>query len=108
MAATLSFAFIVFTMRGVFWAPMSEVGIPSRITGSAFGIGCLIGYAPGMFAYSILDRFPGEQGYTYVFGLMSALAVIGFLVASLLRRTISGGAALAGASEAATEATSGA
>lgn len=105
MAATLSFAFIVFTMRGVFWAPMSEVGIPSRITGSAFGIGCLIGYAPGMFAYmiygAILDRFPGEQGYTYVFGLMSALAVIGFVVASLLRRTISGGAALAGASEAA-------
>lgn len=95
MAVTLSFAFIVFTMRGVFWAPMSEVGIPSRITGSAFGIGCLIGYAPGMFAYviygSILDRFPGEQGYTYVFGLMSALAVIGFMVASWLHRSVSGG-----------------
>ncbi len=26
MAATLSFAFIVFSMRGVFWAPMGEVG----------------------------------------------------------------------------------
>jgi sugar phosphate permease len=95
MAATLSFAFIVFTMRGVFWAPMSEVGIPSRITGSAFGIGCLIGYAPGMFAYmvygSILDRFPGGQGYSYVFGLMSALAVVGFVVSSLLHRSIRGG-----------------
>ena len=49
-------------MRGVFWAPMSEVGMPARITGSAFGIGCLIGYAPGMFAYmvygSILDANP--------------------------------------------------
>ena len=66
MAATLSFAFIVFTMRGVFWAPMSEVGVPSRITGSAFGIGCLIGYAPGMFAHmiygAILDHFPGPRG----------------------------------------------
>ncbi|MFZ6047678.1 MFS transporter [Pseudomonas sp. CR3202] len=92
MAATLSFALIVFTMRGVFWAPMSEVGIPSRITGSAFGIGCLIGYAPGMFAYiiygSILDQYPGQQGYTYVFSLMSVLAVIGFLVSSLLHRTV--------------------
>lgn len=100
MAATLSFAFIVFTMRGVFWAPMSEVGIPSRITGSAFGIGCLIGYAPGMFAYviygSILDRFPGEQGYTYVFGLMSVLAVIGFMVASWLNRSVSGGGSAIG------------
>ena len=92
MAATLSFAFIVFSMRGVFWAPMSEIGIPSNITGSAFGLGCLIGYAPGMFAYavygSILDRFPGQQGYTYVFLLMSVLAVIGFLVASALTRMI--------------------
>lgn len=92
MAATLSFAFIVFSMRGVFWAPMSEIGIPSNITGSAFGLGCLIGYAPGMFAYtvygSILDAFPGQQGYNYVFALMSILAVIGFLVASALTRMI--------------------
>lgn len=92
MAATLSFALVVFTMRGVFWAPMSEVGIPSRITGSAFGIGCLIGYAPGMFAYiiygSLLDHYPGEQGYTYVFSLMSILAVVGVLVSGLLQRLV--------------------
>jgi sugar phosphate permease len=92
MAATLSFALIVFTMRGVFWAPMSEVGIAPHITGSAFGIGCLIGYAPGMFAYviygAILDSFPGQQGYDYVFSLMSLLAVIGFMVSSLLYRSV--------------------
>ncbi|MNN21471.1 Inner membrane protein YihN [compost metagenome] len=92
MAATLSFALVVFTMRGVFWAPMSEVGIPSRITGSAFGIGCLIGYAPGMFAYviygSILDHFPGQQGYNYVFTLMSILAIVGFMVSSLLYKAV--------------------
>lgn len=92
MAATLSFGLIVFTMRGVFWAPMSEVGIPSRITGSAFGIGCLIGYAPGMFAYviygAILDNYPGQQGYTYVFSLMSILAVIGFMVSSVLHHRV--------------------
>ena len=92
MAATLSFALIVFTMRGVFWAPMSEVGIPQRITGSAFGIACLIGYAPGMFAYviygSILDHFPGQQGYNYVFSLMSLLALIGFMVCGLLHRAV--------------------
>ncbi|MGO4003282.1 MFS transporter [Pseudomonas fluorescens] len=92
MAATLSFALIVFSMRGVFWAPMGEVGIPSHITGSAFGIGCLIGYAPGMFAYviygSILDHFPGEQGYNYVFSLMSVLALVGFMVSSLLYRSV--------------------
>jgi len=92
MAATLSFALIVFSMRGVFWAPMGEVGIPQHVTGSAFGIGCLIGYAPGMFAYviygAILDHFPGEQGYNYVFGLMSGLAIIGFMVSSLLYQSV--------------------
>ncbi|MGY2342198.1 MFS transporter [Pseudomonas sp. SDO5532_S415] len=92
MAATLSFALIVFSMRGVFWAPMGEVGIPKHITGSAFGIGCLIGYAPGMFAYviygAILDHFPGQQGYNYVFGLMSLLAILGFMVSSLLYRAV--------------------
>lgn len=92
MAATLSFALIVFSMRGVFWAPMGEVGIPEHITGSAFGIGCLIGYAPGMFAYviygAILDHFPGQQGYNYVFSLMSVLAIVGFGVSSLLYQSV--------------------
>jgi hypothetical protein len=92
MAATLSFALIVFSMRGVFWAPMGEVGIPAHITGSAFGIGCLIGYAPGMFAYviygAILDHFPGQQGYNYVFSLMSLLAIVGFMVSSVLYRSV--------------------
>ena len=92
MAATLSFALIVFSMRGVFWAPMGEVGIPQHITGSAFGIGCLIGYAPGMFAYvlygTLLDHLPGQQGYNYVFSLMSVLAIVGFMVSTLLYRTV--------------------
>ena len=45
-----------------------------------------------MFAYviygSILDHFPGQQGYNYVFSLMSVLAVIGFMVSSLLYRAV--------------------
>ncbi|MNM44586.1 Inner membrane protein YihN [compost metagenome] len=101
MAATLSFAFIVFSMRGVFWAPMGEVGIAPHITGSAFGIGCLIGYAPGMFAYvgygAILDHFPGQQGYNYVFMAMMGLAVIGFVVASLMHRLVRSNAQVAAA-----------
>ncbi|MBC3488382.1 MFS transporter [Pseudomonas sp. SWRI50] len=105
MAATLSFALIVFSMRGVFWAPMGEVGIPQHITGSAFGIGCLIGYAPGMFAYviygAILDHFPGQQGYNWVFTLMSILAVAGFMVSSLLYRAVRKNALTAGGMSAA-------
>ncbi len=104
MAATLSFALIVFSMRGVFWAPMGEVGIPQHITGSAFGIGCLIGYAPGMFAYviygAILDHFPGQQGYNYVFILMSMLAIAGFMVSSLLYQAVRKKSVLSGGADA--------
>jgi sugar phosphate permease len=90
MAATLVFSLIVFTMRGVFWAPMEEAGIPKEISGAAFGIACLVGYAPGMFAYmiygEILDAFPGATGYHYVFALLIAMALVGFGVASVLTR----------------------
>ncbi|MNF81129.1 hypothetical protein D3C84_633880 [compost metagenome] len=45
-----------------------------------------------MFAYviygSILDHFPGQQGYNYVFTLMSILAIVGFMVSSLLYKAV--------------------
>lgn len=90
MAATLVFSLTIFTMRGVFWAPMDEARIPNEISGSAFGFACLIGYAPGMFAYmiygAILDAFPGVTGYRYVFLSMIAMALVGFVVANILAR----------------------
>ena len=101
MAVTLAFGLIVFSMRGVFWAPMQEVRVPAEITGSAFGIACLIGYAPGMFAYAvygaILDRYPGAPGYHGVFGVMLVLALIGFGVATALQRMASAQAPRLGA-----------
>jgi sugar phosphate permease len=90
--ATLGFSLVVFSMRGVFWAPMQEARVPAAISGTAFGIGCLIGYSPGMFAYAaygaILDRLPGAAGYRVVFAIMLALSVLGFGVASRLAQAV--------------------
>lgn len=90
MMVTLLFSLIVFTMRGVFWAPMDEVGIPEKTSGTAFGIACLVGYAPGMFAFmvygAILDANPGAGGYHIVFIVLAALALVGALVSSGLVR----------------------
>jgi sugar phosphate permease len=90
MIVTLLFSLIVFTMRGVFWAPMAEVGIPEKTSGTAFGIACLVGYAPGMFAFivygSILDANPGAGGYHIVFIVLAALALVGAIVSSGLAR----------------------
>lgn len=90
MIVTLLFSLIVFTMRGVFWAPMDEVGIPEETSGTSFGIACLVGYAPGMFAFivygSILDANPGAGGYHIVFIVLAALALVGAIVSSGLAR----------------------
>ncbi|MHA7271402.1 MFS transporter [Arthrobacter sp. HLT1-20] len=90
MALCLLFSLIVFTMRGVFWAPMDEVGIPEEISGTAFGVACLIGYAPGMFGFliygAILDANPGAAGFHLVFMIMGALALLGGGVAMVLAR----------------------
>jgi len=90
MIVTLLFSLIVFTMRGVFWAPMDEVGIPEETSGTAFGIACLVGYAPGMFAFivygTILDANPGAGGYHIVFLVLAVLALVGAAVSSGLVR----------------------
>ncbi|MOA33633.1 hypothetical protein D3C78_1549430 [compost metagenome] len=53
-----------------------------------------------MFAYviygAILDHFPGQQGYNYVFSLMSGLAIVGFLVSSLLYQSVRRNATVTG------------
>ncbi|MFJ2353505.1 MFS transporter [Glutamicibacter sp. NPDC087673] len=90
MVACLVFSLIVFSMRGVFWAPMDEVGIPEQISGTAFGVACLIGYAPGMFGFliygAILDANPGAAGFHLVFAIMCVLAVIGSVISMLLAK----------------------
>ena len=92
MVATLAFSLVVFSMRGVFWVPMQEVRVPAAISGSAFGIGCVIGYSPGMFAYAgygaLLDNVPGAAGYRLVFGTMLLLSIAGFGVATVLARVV--------------------
>ncbi len=92
MAMTLSFGAIIFTMRSVFFAPMEEIGVPREITGSAMAIGSFIGYAPTMFCFSlygrILDKMPGMAGYKQVFIIMTAFAVMGFVISSFLCKAI--------------------
>ena len=90
MTATLGFGAIIFSQRAIFFAPMDEIGIPREFAGSAMAFGCIIGYMPSMFAYtlygSLLDNFSGIQGYNYVFSVMVAFSLLGFICATLLTR----------------------
>ncbi|HGB5075216.1 TPA: MFS transporter [Salmonella enterica subsp. enterica serovar Eastbourne] len=90
MTATLGFGAIIFSQRAIFFAPMDEIGTPREFAGSAMAFGCIIGYMPSMFAYtlygSLLDNFSGIQGYNYVFSVMVAFSLLGFVCATLLTR----------------------
>nr|WP_317330982.1 MFS transporter [uncultured Romboutsia sp.] len=92
MTMTLTFGAIVFSMKATYFAPMGEINISEDITGAAMSIGSFIGYAPGMFAYSlygnILDTHPGLAGYRMVFMLMIGFAVLGVVVSTLLINAI--------------------
>lgn len=92
MTATLGFGAIIFSQRAIFFAPMDEIGTPREFSGSAMAFGCIIGYMPSMFAYtlygSLLDNFSGIQGYNYVFSVMVAFSLLGFICATLLTRRV--------------------
>ncbi len=95
MTATLGFGAIIFSQRAIFFAPMDEIGIPREFAGSAMAFGCIIGYMPSMFAYtlygSLLDNYSGIQGYNYVFSVMVAFSLLGFVCATLLIRSMRSG-----------------
>ncbi|EJP3879509.1 MFS transporter [Salmonella enterica] len=90
MAATLGFGAIIFSQRAIFFATMDEIGTPREFAGSAMAFGCIIGYMPSMFAYtlygSLLDNFAGIRGYNYIFYVMVVFSLLGFVCATLLTR----------------------
>ncbi len=92
MVATLGFGAIIFSQRAIFFAPMDEIGTPRQYAGSAMAFGCIIGYMPAMFAYTlygwILDNFKGITGYNYVFSVMIAFSLSGFICSTLLVKRI--------------------
>ena len=92
MAMTLTFGAIVFSMKSTYFAPMGEINISEDITGAAMSIGSFIGYAAGMFAYSlygsVLDNNPGLAGYRMVFMMMIGFAILGVVVSTLLINAI--------------------
>ncbi|MDU4889169.1 MAG: MFS transporter [Clostridium sp.] len=92
MILTLVVGTIIFAMRSVFFAPMGEIKIAEEMSGAAMSIGSFIGYAPGIFCYtlygSILDKNPGLAGFRIVFLIMCGFGVAGFIVSNILVKKI--------------------
>ncbi len=92
MGIALLISASIFCMRAVFFAPMDEVKVPRKITGSAMALGSFIGYLPGAFIGIIyggqLDAHPGIEGYKIVFTIMGCIAVVGIIISSILIKVI--------------------
>lgn len=83
-----------FTTYGAFSigsSPLSEIKMPMRIFGTATGLLSVIGFMPDMFIHawygSMIDA-KGLDAYPQIFGIETALAVIGIFCLVMLLRTV--------------------
>ena len=91
LCLAISFAFaIVYTgMRGIYFATLSEVGIPLAMTGIATGVISMFCYLPDVYfaalAGSWLDSF-GLAGYDYIWFYTIGCGIAGIVVAFITYR----------------------
>ena len=95
MICLMAFAFAIFFMRALYFAPYGEMGLPQRFSGSAIALASFIVYLPSSFAYLlwalILDGSPGGGGYALMFFALSIVSIVGLLFARALRRRMRSG-----------------
>lgn len=81
---------MTFVLRGLYFAPVGEVGTPKRLLGAAMGLISTIAFASDMFNFKIvgriLDTNPGIGGYKMVFTYILVLLAIAFVSLILLKK----------------------
>ncbi len=78
----------VYMLRGVYYAPIGESGIPKEVSGSAMAVAILLIQSPMLWAFAfygwLIDRYPGSKGYMMMFGIMLGLYAVGFIASCIL------------------------
>lgn len=79
----------IFAMRGIYFALLEESSVPAVMTGTATGLISALGFTPDVFmplvGGALLDAFPGEMGYRYLFGIIALLCLCGIAATLRLR-----------------------
>ena len=80
----------VFALRGIYYALLEEGEIPLLVTGTAAGFVSVIGFTPDVFMPMLggvlLDKYPGGEGYKYLFAIIVIFCVVGLLAAIAIHR----------------------
>ncbi|MDR2109854.1 MAG: MFS transporter [Spirochaetaceae bacterium] len=83
---------VVYMLRGVYYAPIGESGIPKSISGSAMAVSILLIQSPMLWAFALygylIDKYPGGKGFSIIFIIMISLYGVGFIASDILLRII--------------------
>ena len=76
-------------LRGVYYAPIGELGITREVSGSAMAIAILLINFPMCWAYVtygwLIDKYNNSiEGYKLIFIIMLCMYVVGFIASSIL------------------------
>lgn len=73
------------------FTPLTEIGIPDKMKGTAYGVACFLTFLPDAFFYklagSVITKY-GELGYRYLFSGVMVMIVIGIISVLYLRKRI--------------------
>ena len=80
--------FGVYALRGLYFALLEETRMPVALTGTAVGLISVVGFTPDIFFSPVvgrlLDATPGIGGHQDCYVLLSGVAVIGLVTATVL------------------------
>ena len=81
---------VTYAVRGIYWATLESCEVPDRVKGLAIGVISLIGYAPDIYLPlirgALVDRLPGQSGYSLYFLGVAAFGLAGAVAARRLGR----------------------
>ena len=81
---------VTYAVRGIYWATLESCDVPDRVKGFAIGAISLIGYAPDIYLPlirgALVDRLPGQAGYSLYFLGVAAFGLAGAVAARRLAR----------------------
>lgn len=83
---------IIYNISTPCWfTPISEIGIPNKMKGTAVGIYSAIMFSSDAFAYTIAGRYLdkyGEAGYTWIYGTVIGVMLIGVACIIIVRKRL--------------------
>lgn len=82
--------FLVFAIRGIYFAVVQETKVNSNVTGTAAGVISFIGFTPDIFFGSIsgriLDANPGVVGHQNYFLFLTVIVFFGIVIPFIFRK----------------------